>query len=87
MPYGNISWRGKADGWLPVEDKTLVASIQNTQRTPWEISVFTNGMIAPKWVFEAVESYHKVGGFAGMSLTEWLDKVSDGRKEEPKHTF
>lgn len=87
MPYGNISWKNKNDGWQRVDDEMLAACLKNTRNTPWEISGFTGDLIAPNWVFEAAESYKKVGGFAGMSLTEWLDKVSDGRKEEPKHTF
>lgn len=87
MGYGSISWKSKADGWEPVEDEMLIAMLKNTTNTPWEISAFGGRVIVPKWVLEAVESYKKVGGYAGMSLGEWIDKISDGRPKEPLHTF
>jgi hypothetical protein len=85
--YGKMSWKTKADGWLPVQDENLERAVRNTVNTPWEISAFTQGVIVPAWVIEAANKYQEVGGYAGLALFEWLDKMSSGREPEPKHPF
>lgn len=84
---GGPSWKTKVDGYEPVTDEKLANVIKNTERVMWHTSPFTQGIIVPKWVFEAVDTYEKAGGYAGMSLYEWLDKMADEQPPEPKHTF
>ena len=82
-----VSWHTVHDGWVQVESDQLRNALRNTINTPWEISAFTGDMIVPTWVLDAVREYHEAGGFAGLSLFEYLDRISDGQNKEPLHSF
>ena len=86
MPDRKISWKTKADGWVMVDDPEIVAMLEKTTRAPVELSAF-GCLIVPQWVIDSIEMYKKDGGYAGMSLFEWLDKLAGDMVEEPKHTF
>lgn len=88
MPYGEITWNNAADGWVMVEkDGDIHKMLLKTADVEWGISGITGEPVAPGWVVDALKTYNDNGGFAGMSPAEYLDKVSDGKKERPKHTF
>lgn len=87
MTYGNVSWKNKADGWVAVTDEELLAVLKNTSVCPWEISAYGGDVIVPTWVIDSVKQYKTEGGFAGMALFEYLDKMSNERVEEPAHSF
>lgn len=88
MAYGEITWKTKADGWVMVEvDSDLHKLLKNTENVPWGISGVTGEPVAPEWVVDALKTYNDNGGFAGMSPAEYIDRVSNGKQTEPKHTF
>jgi hypothetical protein len=87
MARGDMSWKTRNDGYEPVEDDEFAAVIMNTEKVMWYISPMTKGIIVPRWVFEAAETYKKAGGYAGMSLFQWLDRMADEQPPEPLHTF
>ena len=87
MSDRKISWKTKADGWATVDDPEIVAMLEKTTKTPVEISAFGGDLIVPKWVLDSIELYKKDGGYAGMSMFEYLDKMSGEREPEPQHSF
>lgn len=87
MAYGEVLWHTKADGWDVVDNDDLLAILKNTNDVPWGLSGIARVPICPIWVIDAMETYNKNGGFAGMSPPEYLDRVSNGKTQGPKHSF
>lgn len=87
MPYSDVSWKTIHDGYLPVLDEDLIKVIEKTKKVAWEVSALTNGIIVPAWVFESIKHYNDIGGYAGLALYEYLDKMSEERQPQPLHTF
>lgn len=88
MPFGELSYKTREDGWEMVHDQRLIEILKKTEKTPWETSAFTQLPIVPAWVLEAIQKYDDAGGYAGMSPSEFLDKVADEQpQDQPKHTF
>ena len=80
------TWHSASDGWVHIPGD-LEVFIDKTQKVPLEISIVTGELIIPEWVVKAAEVYNKNGGFAGLSLYEYLDKMTEEMAPVPKHTF
>jgi hypothetical protein len=87
MPHMPISWRIRSEGWILVNDEKLSKVLENCKRVPVEVSGYTGDKLVPAWVPEAIKEYEKAGGYAGLSLFEWLDKMANEVAPPPKHTF
>lgn len=92
MAKGEVLWHTKAEGWVilyeedPI-DQAIINLLQHTNDVPWGISGIAGLPIVPEWVKDAMKVYNDAGGYAGLSPAEYLDKVSNGRPVQPKHTF
>lgn len=64
-------------GWTPIETSQDVQAVRRS-RVQYDIIPANFNVWAPKWVGDAIEAYHKnKDGYAGMTLTEYLDKVNE----------
>lgn len=67
--------QAEANGLVLIEAE-FEADLTKTTSVPYQMVPSSYDMWVPRWVESAITAYNKNKGFAGLTLTEYLDKLS-----------
>lgn len=70
-----------AAGWVELDEQAEIDAVFKATKVQHRFIPIAHGTFVQSWVKQAISTYNNRGGFSGMTLEEFLDKMAESKSE------